>query len=101
MLAARTLWRELGLDSTLDQLARRDRRDVVRLSDRALVLVANRLTAPGSEHALVRWLETDFVCDRIGRRFIVRAGVQLRRFAAGRSLVFSGCHEIDVRAPRR
>ncbi len=70
MLAARTLWRELGLDSTLDQLARRDRRDVVRLSDRALVLVANRLTAPGSEHALVRWLETDFVCDRIGRRFI-------------------------------
>src|SRR5258706_1781644 len=70
MLAARTLWRELGLDSTLDQLARRDRRDVVRLSDRALVLVANRLTAPGSEHALARWLESDFVCDRIGRRFI-------------------------------
>ncbi len=35
------------------------------------------------------------------KRFIVRAGVQLRRFAAGRSLVFSGCHEIDVRAPRR
>ena len=54
MLAARTLWRELGLDSTLDQLARRDRRDVVRLSDRALVLVANRLTAPGSEHALAQ-----------------------------------------------
>src|SRR5262245_42680640 len=73
MLAARALWRELGLDGTLDGLARRhrrDRRDVVRLSDRALVLVANRLTAPGSEHALARWLETDFVCDRDGRRFV-------------------------------
>src|SRR6201997_458219 len=64
------MWSDLGLDSTLDQLARRDRRDVVRLSDRALVLVANRLTAPGSEHALAQWLESDFVCDRHGRRFI-------------------------------
>ena len=35
MLVARALWSELGLDSTLDQLARRNRRDVVRLSDRA------------------------------------------------------------------
>src|SRR5712671_4732413 len=73
MLAARALWRELGLDSTLDQLARRHRRyrrDVVGLSDRALVLVANRLAAPGSEHALAQWLESDFVCDRIGRRFV-------------------------------
>jgi hypothetical protein len=33
------------------------------LSDRALVLVANRLTAPGSEHGLARWLETDFVYE--------------------------------------
>ena len=47
MLAARALWSELGLDSTLDQLARRDRRDVVRLSDRALVLVANRARRAG------------------------------------------------------
>src|SRR5712671_1385103 len=73
MLAARALWCELGLDSTLDRLARRQRRyrrDVVGLSDRALVLVANRLTAPGSEHALAQWLESDFVCDRAGRRFI-------------------------------
>jgi transposase len=73
MLAARALWCELGLDSTLDRLAqrhRRDRRDVVRLSDRALVLVANRLAAPGSEHALAQWLESAFVCDREGRRFV-------------------------------
>ena len=61
MLATRAMWSELGLDTMLDQLARPDRRDAVRLSDRALVLVANRLAAPGSEHALAQWLETDFV----------------------------------------
>jgi transposase len=70
MLAARTMWIELGLDTILDRLARPDRREAVRLSDRALVLVANRLTAPGSEHALAQWLENDFVCDRYGRRFV-------------------------------
>jgi transposase len=70
MLAARTMWSELGLDTMLDQLARPDRSAAVRLSDRALVLVANRLTAPGSEHALAQWLENDFVCDCRGRRFI-------------------------------
>jgi transposase len=70
LLAARVMWSELGLDTMLDQLLRRDRSEAVRLSDRALVLVANRLTAPGSEHALARWLESDFVCDRRGRRFL-------------------------------
>jgi len=70
MLAARRVWSELGLDTMLDRLARRDRREAVRMSDRALVLVANRLTAPSSEHALARWLESDFVCDRRGRRFL-------------------------------
>ena len=34
------------------------------------MLVANRLIAPTSEHGLAGWLETDFVCDRKGRRFI-------------------------------
>jgi transposase len=70
MLAARSMWSTLGLDTMLDALAGRERRDAVRLSDRALVLVANRLVSPGSEHALARWLESDFVCDRHGRRFI-------------------------------
>jgi hypothetical protein len=70
MLAARHLWRELSLEATLDRLVRRSRRDTALLSDRALVLVANRLTAPGSEHGLARWLETDFVCDRDGRRWM-------------------------------
>jgi transposase len=34
------------------------------------VLVANRLIRPASEHGLARWLDTDFVCDRQGRRFV-------------------------------
>lgn len=70
MLAARTMWRALGLDTLLDELAGRERRHAVRFSDRALVLVANRLVSPCSEHALAQWLESDFVCDRHGRRFI-------------------------------
>ena len=70
MLTARAMWRELGLDTVLDKRERRERRDVVGLSDRALVLVANRLVSPSSEHALAQWLESDFICDRRGRRFI-------------------------------
>jgi transposase len=70
MLAAGHVWRELGLEAVLDRLTRPERRDATPLSDRALVLVANRLTAPGSEHGLARWLETDFVCDRAGRRWL-------------------------------
>jgi len=70
MLVARRLWCELGLQATLDRLAGPVRRDAVALSDRALVLVANRLAAPGSEHGLARWLDTDFVCDRRGRRWL-------------------------------
>jgi transposase len=70
MLVAGHLWRELGLEATLDKLTAPTRRDATSLSDRALVLVVNRLTAPGSEHGLARWLETDFVCDRHGRRWL-------------------------------
>jgi transposase len=70
MLVAIHLWRELGLETTLDRLAKPGRRKATTLSDRALVLVVNRLTAPGSEHGLARWLETDFVCDHRGRRWL-------------------------------
>ena len=42
----------------------------VPFADRAFVLVANRLIQPSSEHGLAGWLETDFLCDRQGRRFI-------------------------------
>ena len=52
MLAARAMWSELGLDTILDNLARPDRRAAVRLADRALVLVANRLRRRG---ASMRW----------------------------------------------
>lgn len=72
MLVARQLWCELGLEATLDRLDKPGRRDTTRLSDRSLVLVANRLAAPSSEHGLARWLETDFVCDRDGRRWQVQ-----------------------------
>lgn len=37
---------------------------------RVLALLANRVTRPGSEHALAKWLETDYVCDRRGRRYV-------------------------------
>jgi hypothetical protein len=70
MLVARTLWEELGLYTILDRLGGRRRTAGAPLADRALVLVANRLCAPTSEHGLARWLETDYVCDRRGRRWV-------------------------------
>jgi len=71
MLVTRRLWAELGLDSILDRCqSKHGRSDKASLSDRALVLVANRLAEPGSEHALADWLETDFACDSNGERFL-------------------------------
>src|SRR6201997_422147 len=70
MLVAQKMWSDLGLHATLDKATNVERTDAARLSDRVLVLVANRLMAPGSEHALARWLENDFVGDRRGRRFV-------------------------------
>jgi transposase len=70
MLVARTVWQELGLYTILDQLAGAPNSMGIPLADRALVLVANRLCAPSSEHGLARWLETDYVCDRRGRRWV-------------------------------
>src|SRR5690242_11083833 len=70
VLVARHIWQALGLEDIVDQLSRRRRSNDIPLSDRALVLVANRLIAPGSEHALAAWLENDFVCDRWGQRFV-------------------------------
>lgn len=69
MLAARTLWHELGLDGILDRLEGSQKAAAPSLADRALVLVAHRLAAPGSEHGLALWLETDYVCDRQGRQW--------------------------------
>jgi transposase len=74
MLVARSLWRQLGLESILDGLAPKTNTAQkvagLALADRVLVLVANRLCRPGSEHALAQWLESDFVCGRDGKRIL-------------------------------
>src|SRR4051794_21350555 len=68
VLAVRALFDQLGLWAILDENLGHAKG--VPFADRAFVLVANRLIAPASEHGLAGWLETDFVCDRKGRRFI-------------------------------
>jgi transposase len=68
VLVVRALFEQLGLWSILDQNLGHAKG--VPFADRAFVLVANRLIAPASEHGLAGWLETDFVCDRQGRRFV-------------------------------
>jgi transposase len=68
VLAIHALFGQLGLWEILDHDLGRAKD--VPFADRAFVLVANRLIAPASEHGLAGWLETDFVCDRKGRRFV-------------------------------
>jgi transposase len=68
VLVVRALFDQLGLWGILDQYLGHAKG--VSFTDRAFVLVANRLIAPASEHGLASWLETDFVCDRKGRRFL-------------------------------
>ncbi|MGB2613009.1 MAG: IS1634 family transposase, partial [Isosphaeraceae bacterium] len=68
VLVVRALFEQLGLWDILDQNLGRAKG--VPFADRAFVLVAHRLIAPASEHGLAGWLETDFVCDRKGRRFV-------------------------------
>lgn len=69
VLVTRTLFTELGLWKILDRVAP-PQQTAASFADRVLVLLANRLCCPSSEHGLARWLETDFVCDRWGRRFV-------------------------------
>jgi transposase len=68
ILVVRALFDQLGLWEILDRHLGHAKG--VPFADRAFVLVAHRLIAPCSEHGLAGWLETDFVCDRIGRRFV-------------------------------
>jgi transposase len=68
VLVVRALFDQLGLWAILDQHLGKAKG--VPFADRAFALVANRLIAPASEHGLAGWLETDFVCDRRGRRFL-------------------------------
>jgi transposase len=76
VLVIRAIFEQLGLwqilDRHLGQPKARDDATQVSYADRAFVLIANRLVRPSSEHGLARWLETDFVCDRHGRRFLPR-----------------------------
>lgn len=75
MLVARHLFQRLDLWKLLDGCRRWPKlRPEENPHDdwpsRILVLLVNRLTHPGSEHALANWLETDFACDRHGRRYV-------------------------------
>jgi transposase len=68
IVVVRALFDQLSLWEILDQHLGHAKD--VPFADRAFVLIANRLIAPTSEHGLAGWLETDFVCDRKGRRFV-------------------------------
>ncbi len=67
VLAVRQLFEQLGLWELLERLL--VSRPRVGWVDRAFVLIASRMIHPSSEHGLAGWLETDFFCDRSGRRF--------------------------------
>jgi len=69
ILVARHLFQELALGTILDEggLLRRHGQP---LSERIFPLLANRLTRPGSEHALAQWLEDYFVCNAEGSRWM-------------------------------
>src|SRR5271157_1764131 len=69
VLVIRALCDQLGLWDIFDRLLPHAKTGVS-YTDRVFVLLANRLVRPASEHGLARWLETDFVCDRQGRRFV-------------------------------
>jgi transposase len=75
MLVVRHFFAELGLWQILDSGRRWPRLLPDENPDddwpsRVLALIANRLTRPGSEHALGAWLESDYVCDRRGSRYV-------------------------------
>src|SRR6202048_3106932 len=69
VLAVRALFDELGLWGILEERLPRVKKGPS-YAERVFVLLANRLIRPASEHGLARWLDTDFVCDRQGRRFV-------------------------------
>ncbi len=68
ILVARHLFDKLSLGSILDA-GRQPLRHGQPLSERVFPLLANRLTRPGSEHALAQWLEDFYVCTAQGGRW--------------------------------
>ncbi|MGH7774121.1 MAG: IS1634 family transposase [Candidatus Binatia bacterium] len=86
MLVARHFWQELELGGIIDSLVKRSG-DRGELADRALALVTNRLCEPTSEHGIARWLETDYVCDRSGQRWLPEWREDAERLASKRPRV--------------
>ncbi len=68
VLVARHLFDSLSLGPILDAGSKLSRHGQT-LSERVFALVANRLTRPGSEHALAQWLEDFYVITAAGRRW--------------------------------
>ncbi|MCL5745292.1 MAG: IS1634 family transposase [Acidobacteria bacterium] len=69
VLVARHLFDSLGLSALLDQAGKSSRHRQP-LCERVFPLVANRLTRPGSEHALAGWLEDFYVVMADGQRWL-------------------------------
>jgi transposase len=69
ILVARHFWHQLGVQSIIESVTKKGR-DGPAIADQALALATNRLCEPTSEHGIARWLETDFVCDRNGNRWL-------------------------------
>lgn len=93
MLVARHFWQELGVEAIIDSLAKK--RGLGReLADRALALVSNRLCEPSSEHGMARWLETDFVCDRWGGRWLPEWREESERLSSQRPRVRVKDHQL-------
>jgi transposase len=69
ILVARHLFEQLSLGAILDG-GKRQRRHDQPLSERVFILLANRLTRPGSEHALAPWLDDFYVPNAEGRRWV-------------------------------
>ncbi len=68
VLVARHLFDSLSLGPILDR-ASPSLRHGQPLSERVLPLLTNRLTRPGSEHALAQWLEDFYIVTSEGRRW--------------------------------
>lgn len=68
VLVARHLWNFLSLSPILDSTAKLLRHGQP-LSERVFPLLVNRLTRPGSEHALAAWLEDFYVVTAQGSRW--------------------------------
>jgi transposase len=86
MLVARHFWQELGLPRIIDGLVGGNG-ERGECADRALALVTNRLCEPSSEHGMARWLETDYVCDRAGQRWLPQWREEEERLASLRPRV--------------